>query len=666
MRGRIPGVMALPFFSQVIVQPCRAFGNRPANRYSPSMITAMRRLAGTWFAKLLFVLLILSFAAWGIEDMLRNIGRDTAVARVGNDAIEAEEAQEAARRELQRIQRQLQGRIEIDARIRRAVADQALESLILDRVLRQEQARMRIAVPDDVVRDYIFQIPGFAGVDGRFSRETFNNFLRSNDLTEVRFLELLRADLGRQQLAGAVRAGATVPEALGSRLLAWALQRRTVSLVELPFAEAPEPEAPTEVLLSRFHESNARQFSTPEYRDAAVATLNAARIMAEIRVSEREIEDGYAANRARYETPEKREVFQLLVQNEAAAQTLGTRWAAEADFAVIQAAATEAGGTATALGLSARADLPLPALADAAFALDSGMVSRPVQTPFGWHVLRVGTIERGALRSLDEVREELRAEIQAERAADLAFDRANRVEDALAGGASLAEAAQRYSLGYVVARMDGQGRAADGTEVELPVAPVARAAVLRVIFAAERGAAPRFQEGEWGFLAVEVRDVTPPTLRPLDTIREQVTAAYIANARRRYQEERAAALLAATRAGQTLAAAAEAASITVEELGPFGRSPEGGNPMPQDLLGSVFELRGTDATMVERPQSFAVMQLLAVTQVDPAGETDALATLRTEQAQSMAEDLETQYQAALRARANVRINPRLVEQIVGN
>lgn len=630
------------------------------------MITFMRRLAGTWFARLLFILLILSFAAWGIEDMLRNIGRETAVARVGSDAIEAEEAQEAARRELQRIQRQLQGRIEIDARIRRAVTDQALESLILDRVLRQEQGRMRIAVPDDTVRDYIFQIPGFAGGDGRFSREVFNNFLRSNDLTEGRFLELLRADLGRQQLAGAVRAGASVPEALGGRLLAWALQRRTASLVELPFADAPEPEAPTEAQLSRFHENNARQFSTPEYRDVAIATLNAARIMSEIEVSERDIEDGYAANRARYETPEKREVFQVLMQDEAAAQALATRWAAEADFAVIEAAAREAGGTATALGLSARTDLPLPALAEAAFALDSGAVSAPVQTPFGWHVLRVGTIEHGALRSMDEVREELRAEIQAERAADLAFDRANRVEDALAGGANLAEAARRYSLGYAEARIDGQGRAPDGTEVELPVAPVARAAALRVIFSTERGAPPRLQEGEWGFMAVEVRDITPPALRPLDSIREQVTAAYLANARRRFQEERAAALLAATRGGQTLAAAAEAAGITVEELGPFGRSPEGGNPMPQDLLGPVFELRGTEATMVERPQSFAVVQLLAVTQADPSGEAAALTTLRAEVAQNMAEDLEAQYQAALRARANVRINPRVLEQVVGN
>ncbi|UPY35254.1 peptidylprolyl isomerase [Sediminicoccus sp. KRV36] len=626
----------------------------------------MRRLAGTWFAKLLFVLLILSFAVWGIEDMLRNIGRDTAVARIGSDSIEVEEAQEAARRELQRIQRQLQGRMEMDARIRRAVAEQALEGLVLDRVLRQEQGRMRIVVPDDVVRDYIFQIPGFAGLDGRFSRETFNNFLRSNDMTEARFLDLLRTDLGRQQLSGAVRAGAAAPDALARRMLAWTMERRTATLVELPFADAPEPEAPSEAQLARYHENNARQFSTPEYRDVALATLNAARLMAEVEVSERDLEDGYAANRARYETPEKREVFQALMQDEAAAQAIATQWAADADFAVIEAAARAAGGLATPLGLSTRAELPLPALAEAAFALPPGGISAPVRTPFGWHVLRVGTIELGAQRSLDEVRAELRAEIQAERAADLAFERVNRVEDALAGGASLAEAARRYSLGYVEARLDATGRAPDGTEVDLGLAPAVRPAALRAIFTAERGAAPRLQEGEWGFLAVDVREVTPPALRPLETVREQVVAGFLTAARRRWQEERAAALLAATRAGQTLAAAAEAAQITAEELGPFGREAGGGNPMPRDLLAPVFELRGNAATMIERPLSFAVVQLLGVTPADLSAETEALTTLRGETAQAMAEDFEAQYQAALRARANVRINPRLVEQMAGN
>nr|WP_314073615.1 SurA N-terminal domain-containing protein [uncultured Roseococcus sp.] len=630
-----------------------------------AMITWMRRLAGTWFARALFVLLILSFAAWGIEDTLRNLGRDTAVARVGSDKIEVEEAQDAARRELQRVQRQLQGRIEINAAIRRAIASQAIETLVLDRAIRQEVERLRLAVPDEAVRDYIFQIPAFHGGDGRFSRVVFDAFLRNNELTEARFLGLLRADVARQQLTGAVRAGAAGPEALTNRLLSWAQQQRTASLVELPFSAAPDPGTPTQAQLERFHENNAARFSTPEYRDVAVATLNAARIMTEVEVSDHDIEEAYAANRGRFETPEKREIFQVVMQDEAAARAIAERWRTESDFAAIETAAQEAGGLASTLPLSSRTELPLPELAEAAFALEPGAISAPVHTAFGWHVMKLDQVEAGHVRTLDEVRDELRQEIAAERAADMAFERVSQVEDALAGGSTLAEAARRFSLGFFEGKIDAAGRTPEGTEAAIPVAAPVRTEVLRTIFGTERGAAPRMQEGDWGFMAVEVRDIQAPALRPLDTVREQVETAWVADARRRSQEERAAALLAATRAGKTLAEAATEAGLTAEELGPFGREASGANPMPRDLLAPVFELRGRDATMIERPQSFAVVQLLGITEPDLSGSTEALATLRTETTQAMAEDLEAQYIAALRARANVRINPRLVDQIAG-
>ncbi|MCU0887317.1 MAG: SurA N-terminal domain-containing protein [Rubritepida sp.] len=630
------------------------------------MIIAMRRLASTWVAKALFVLLILSFAVWGIEDMLRGLGRDDAVARVDGEAIELAEAQEATRRELARITRALQGRFEPDARIRRAVAEQAVERLVLDRLVAREVARLGLAVPDEAVRDYVFQIQGFQGPDGRFSRELFQAFLRNSDISETAFLALLRADLLRQQLAGAVRAGAALPEALASPLLRWQLENRTVTLVELPFADAPEPPEPTEAQLARFHENNAARFSTPEFREVGVAVLNAERLIAGIEVSEREIEDAFAANRGRFETPERRRVLQALLPDEAAAAALAARWQADTAFADIQAAAREAGGSASDLGLSTLGDLPLPALAAAAFALAPDAVSAPVRSPFGWHVLRVAEIEPGTRRDYPEVREELRDEIAAERAADLAFDRANRIEDALAAREPLEEIARRYGMGYARVRLDAQGLQPDGDAAPLPVAAPARAAALRAIFQLDRNAETRLREGDWGFMAVQILDVTPPLLRPLAEVREAVREAFLADARRRHQETRAAQLLGAVRTGQTLAAAAEADNLEPEELGPFPREPGGGNPMPRDLLAPAFELAPAAATMVQRPQSFAVMQLIGATRPDLADQAEALAALRGEAAQAMADDLEAQLQAALRARADVRINPRLLDRVAGN
>jgi peptidyl-prolyl cis-trans isomerase D len=628
------------------------------------MLTWMRRLAGTWFAKILFVLLILSFAAWGIEDMVRNAFRETAVARVGGEAIDVTEAQEQARRELQRISRALGGQFEPDLRVRRAVAEQALETLVADRVLRQEARRLNLAVTDEAVRNFVFGIEGFRGIDGRFSRDVFNNFLRQNDLSEPQFLVLLRADLERQQLAGAVRAGAGVPEVLATRLLAWQLEQRSVTLVELPFAQAPEPAEPTEAQLSRFLENNAGRFSTPEYRDIALVTLNAERLIAGVQVPEREIEDAYAANRARFETPQRRRLAQALLPNEAAAQAIAAAWATER-LPEIEARAREAGGSAAELGEVTPADLPLPALAEAAFALPLGGVSAPIRTGFGWHVLRAESITPGSRRDYAEVREELRRTLASERAADIAFERSSRIEDALAGGMPLAELARRDDLGFAELRLDAEGRDPEGRPVSLPVPQAARAAVLRAIFQAEPGRAPRLQEGEWGFLAVEVRGVTPPQLRPMETIRAELRAAFLLDARRRFQEERAAGLFAAVRGGKTLAEAASEAGARPEELGPFPREAGGANPMPRDLLAPAFELSLRDATMVERPQSFAVMQLLSIAPADLSGQSEALAALRREAAEGLAQDLETQFQAALRGRADVRINPRLLDQVVG-
>lgn len=630
------------------------------------MITFMRRLAATWAAKALFVLLILSFAVWGIEDMIRGIGRDDSVARVSGQPIEAAEAQEAARRELQRISRALQGRFEPDANMRRAVAEQVVEGLVIDRVLQQEAARMGVVVPDEAVRDYVFRIPGFQGADGRFSREVFNSFLRNNDMSEAFFLGLLRTDLARQQMSGAVRAGAALPETAGRRLLGWSLERRSVTLVELPFAQAPEPEAPTEAQLSRFHENNPALFSTSEYRDVSVITMNAERLMASVEVSEREIEDAYAAARDRFEVAERRRIQQVIVQEEAQARTLAEAWAAAPDFATFQAAARAEGAAASELPPTTQAELPIATLGDAAFALAPDTISPPIQSPFGWHVLRVVEVTPPSRRELAEVRDELRNEIAAERAADVAFDRANRIEDALAGRVGLADIAQRYDLAYARVRMDATGMTPEGTTAELPVADAAREAAIRAIFAQAPNADVRLQEGDWGFMAAQVNEVIAPSLIPLDEVREEVVAAFMADARRRAQDARAAALLAAVRGGQTLAAAAEAEGITAEALGPFGREPGGGNPMPRDLLAPTFELSANGVTMVELPQSFAVIQLTGVTPADLTGQEQPIAAVRATGAQRMADDIEVQYQAALRARADVRINPRMMDRVAGN
>lgn len=626
------------------------------------MLTALRSLANTWVAKALFVLLVLSFGIWGVGDMIRNLGRDAAVARVGGEEIEVDEAQQAIRREMQRLARQLGGQLD-NPQLRAAVAAQAMDALVNDRVIRQEQERMRIAVPDAAVRDFVFTIPAFRGADGRFSRPFLENFLRQNDLTEGQFLTLVRADLARQQLANTIRAGAVPPDALTKPLFRWAAEQRTATLVTLPFAQAPEPAAPDEATLRRFHENNPERFSAPEYRAATVALLNAQLISQEIQISDAELAAAYEQRRAQYETAEKRVLEQALLQDEDKAKALAEAWRRGATFQQMTQQAEAAEGQALELGPLDRAGLPFPTLAEAVFALPEGGVTAPIETDLGWHVLKVVRIEPPTSRSFAEVKDELRAELTSERAADLAFERANRVEDALAGGATLEEVARRFGLGLATVNTDASGKDPEGKDVSLPVVEAARAAVFRAIFNTDRNAPLRLQEGEAGFVAVTIRAITPATLRPFESVRAEVLISWMADARRRAQEERAAAMLAAVKGGKTLAAAAQEAGLGSRQVGAIPRTTQQDSPIPQPLRAPLFETALNDATMVETPDGFTVAQVVEVTPADPDADAAAVAQLRGAVEQSIAQDLEVQYTAALRGRANIRINQRLLDQI---
>jgi len=633
------------------------------------MLTAMRRLAGTWIAKVLVILLIVSFGVWGIGDVVRNLGRETAVATVGDERIELAEAQMAMRREQTRLQRRFGDRFEITETIRGALAAQAVEALVADRAQRVEARRMGVATPPSAVRDYIFAIPSFQTA-GQFDRRILDQFLRANDLNEPGFLALVTADLQRQQLVGAVRAGAAGPEALTRPLLLWQEERRIADVVELPLLGAPEPEPPTEAALRRFHENNPDRFSAPEYREASIAVLSAEALIPEVQVADDVLREAYEQRRAQYETPERRLVEQVLLQDEAAARTIAEAWQGEVGFADIAARATAAGGQALELGTVTRDTLPFPALAEAAFTLAAGATSAPVRSPFGWHVLHVTRIEPGSARGFDEVKDELRREVALERAADLAYERANRVEDALAGGATLAEAAQRFGLAIASARFDASGRDPEGNAVTLPVSAAARTEALRTVFATEPGRAPRLAEmPDNSFVAVELRNVTPPALRPFESVEAQVRRAWTNDARRRAQEERAAALLAASRGGADLAAAAAEAGLRADRIGPFARGPEQGAPpgstVPRELLAPLFAARVGEATMAETQAGFAVAVLREVAAADADADPLGLGRVRSEVEQAMQEDLEAQYAAALRARASVRINQDLLRQVAG-
>ena len=252
------------------------------------------------------------------------------------------------------------------------------------------------------------------------------------------------------------------------------------------------------------------------------------------------------------------------------AEEIAEAWRAGSDLAAIEKQAQAAGGMALPSACSTAPALPFPELAAAAFALPRAAISDPVQTAFGWHVLQVAGIEPAAGAALDQVRDQLRSEVAQEKAADIAFERANRVEDALAGGATLPRSADRFNMRL----RRGPRRCRPGTtrtaaEVALPVDPGAasRPAAGDLRGAGRRRAAALAETGG-AFVAIDIRGDRAACPAPVRERRGRGRQACIADARRHAAEERAAGP-----AGRRAAAASRCGSRAEAGLPARGRPP---------------------------------------------------------------------------------------------
>jgi peptidyl-prolyl cis-trans isomerase D len=635
------------------------------------MISLFRTFLGTWAAKVFFALLIGVFVVWGVGDVMTRPTVNTAVATVGERRVEVDELADAYRRQLAQLQRMMGGTIEPTAEMRRAVAAQALERLITQVAMSEAVAQMGLVVPDEALREAVWSTPGFAGPGGQFNREQFLQVLRSNGLTEQRFLDLMRIEVGQRQLLEPLRAGVASPEALTRLVYAFQQEKRVADIVVLRLDAVPAPEAPDRAVLERWYSNHIDRFSTPEFRRIKAVILAPELLAREVMPDEAELRVLYEARGREFVTPERRTVQVVLSQDEAKAAALAARWREGADWAAMQQAATADGAAPVELADAVRTEIPAPELAEAIFAAAPEAVVGPVRSALGWHVLRVTRVAPGVTRSFEAVREQLLAEYRANRAVDMIYDRANKLDDLLAAGTPLDEMPGDLGMAGVTGTLDARGMTPEGNPAPIPGGDGLREALVRTAFATAKDEPPRLIEGPRpqgggvaGFYALAVEEIIPPAARPFEEVQDEVLEDWRRNETRRTQEEAAAKLMAAVKGGQTLADAAVLADLPVQRLPEVNRGSRPAEEVPLQLVDPLFGLKPGEATMVETADGFVVAVLAEVQPVQPDADPIGFGQVREALSRTMADDLQASVIIALRARAQPQVNREMLDRIV--
>lgn len=626
------------------------------------MLSTIRQLLDNWIVRIFFGILIIVFVFWGIANVVTLIGSSTAVATVAGNAVPLAPVQTAYQNAINRYAAQSGGKAP-SATLRRIFAGQAVGQAIDRATMAREVNRLGVAAAPTALRHEIFAIAAFQGTDGKFSKATFNQVLAQNHITPDQFMTELGSSIDADQVVQAVSAGAIAPQPLVNQLSNFLGQSRSAAYVELPFAAATAPNPPALAVLRRFWRNHPGRFSTPEQRTIQVAVLAPSLLAPTLTISQSAIKAQYQTDIARYQTPAKRTVEIITAESADSAKALASAWRSGKDWAAMKAAANAATATAVTFQDAQPDSLPSGRLSKAVFAASPDIVTGPIKGAIGTYVFKVTAATPAGATPLAQVADQIKAALQL-RAARAKIDAIMpKLQDALSANTPLDKMPADLHLTLTTLTINAQGQQSDGSPATIPGPPTLRQAVINAAFTTPQGAALSFHKapGDNDFI-LSVNKITPPQLKPYDSVKAAVLADWTAHQLEHAQNIAATQLVTAVKSGQTLAQAASAAGLPMTVVGPFGRS-KLPKPLPKRLLPILFALKQGQPTMVETRVGFVVATVTAIT--PPTGQ--AAKNLHTQLAKVLDNSMQTailqSFATGLRQRDHVKINDKIVHQI---
>lgn len=621
------------------------------------MLQAIRTRAGGIVVKTLFGLLILSFGFWGLYTRSSffqdNRSPEVEVATVGDKTIRVGELQQALQPALERLRQQLGASID-EAQVKQlGILDSLLDGLVDRALLDQEVDRLRLDVSDEVIRGAIAGNPAFRDANGQFDRNLFEQILSVNHLTEDQFLARMRGDVPRTDILHAITAGIVAPRDEAVALYRYRNETRIADIVALPVAQAAAVPAPSDDQLQKFYQAHQDMFRAPEFRGFTLISLTAADLAAKITIPDDKLKAEFDQHKDDFAIPEQRDVEQILAPNEDVAKQAEDALAAGKDFKEVATTIAKQDPDTVDLGLLKQSDMPQD-LAGPAFDLQLDQNSQPIQSSLGWHILRVTKIVPPSTETFDQAKPALTAEMAKEDALDQLDKLGNQADDAIAGGATLDEAAKKF--GFKVTKVDAtdiSGRDPSGKPITLPIAT---ADVVKVVFQTEQGDASRVIDSEDGTLfAVRDDKITAPRVKPLAEVKDQAVSAWQAGQKRDAVAKQAKELAAAVTGGKTLKAVATDQKLTVTTSPPLTRRPQPSATVPPPLVAKLFAAKQGETVSLDDESGAYVAQLTEIK--DPGAPSDTQITPVADQlAQAMRLDFADEFTNALKSRYPVKID----------
>ena len=364
-------------------------------------------------SKILVGLIIIVFAMFGMGSITTFLAPTPKVAEVNGEDITQVEMETAVERSRRMMIAQDIDPLSIDEDVLR---DSVLQSLISRKLLSQLADDWNLVYPDALLDEEIRSTSAFQ-VGGLYNPEQFSLVVGSAGFSPQGYREELRKEKKLAQIATAITGSGFLPNELVTRIGSISGQTRDVAylLIEIETLSEQVETSDQELLVS--YQESLQEYETEETVDIEYVELKKSDLLELVDASEQELLNYFEDTKEAYIRPEERRLAHIFKEYSsngdarAAVEKMYKQIIDGAEFDTLakensdDPLSAENGGD---LGFSARGVFSSESylqFGEVAFSLELNEISEPVETEFGFHLIKVLDIVPSVDPVFDQVKD---------------------------------------------------------------------------------------------------------------------------------------------------------------------------------------------------------------------------------------------------------------------
>jgi len=384
------------------------------------MLTTIRERAQGWIAWVIVFIISVPFALWGINEYF-GAQEKVVIAEINGNELLSQDFQELIQRQRVQLRQQFGGKIDNKIFESMPFKMRVLNEMITQRLVTADIRDQNYQIGDEQLASYLRSNPMFQA-EGVFSPELYTQAVRRNGFTTTAYENQMRLGSMVSQIKDGFTRSVINAEEEVDNLLRLQQEKRDFRTIILPALRFADQVDITDSDIKEYYDAARQQFMTDEVVRVEYISLSLQGIADQVQPDEEALQTYYNETKDQYIQPEQRQAQHILLavdaeaeeQEEAKVRQLANELAEQArqensDFAELAkkySVDTISSANGGDLGYFEKGVMD-ESFDKKVFAMLEGEISDPVRSRFGFHIIKLNSIQPQSGKSFAQARDQV-------------------------------------------------------------------------------------------------------------------------------------------------------------------------------------------------------------------------------------------------------------------